>query len=462
MSRTFTPRPYQTQIINHILDNPFAAIFASMGMGKTSSTLTAINTLTLIDDAPVLVLAPKRVALTTWLDECEKWAHLIHLKVVPIIGTVAQRKAALTRDADIFTMNYENIPWLVEYLGKQYWPFKTVIADESTRLKSYRTRQGGKRAQQLAKQLPNIERFVLLTGTPSPNGLQDLWGQIFFLDKGQRLGSSYTAFTNRWFKWVQKGADRFAGSFEPHSFAQSQIQAKISDICLTIDAKDWFDIDDPIETVIEVELPKKAQEMYQQLEQEMFVELATGDEIEAFNAASKTIKCLQLANGALYTDGGYYEVHSAKLDALESIVEEAAGMPVLVAYHFKSDLARLQKRFPLGKTLDSDPQTITDWNTGSIPVLFAHPASAGHGLNLQHGGNILAVFGHWWDLEQYQQIVERIGTVRQAQAGYDRPVYIYQIVAKGTIDNVVLARRKTKADVQDLLLQAMKETPNVN
>lgn len=455
MTQTFTPRPYQTLIINHILDNPFSAIFASMGMGKTSSTLTAIDILSFVDNAPVLVLAPKRVALTTWVDECKKWSHLNHLKVVPIIGTTAQRKLALTEKADIFTMNYENLPWLVEHLGK-HWRFKTVIADESTRLKSYRTRQGGKRAKYLAKQLPYIERFVLLTGTPSPNGLQDLWGQIFFLDKGQRLGSSFKAFTNRWFNWVQKGADRFVGSFEPHDFAQSQIQEKLKDICLTIDAKDWFNLDEPIETVIEVALPEKVQEMYTQLEQEMFLELENGHEIEAFNAAAKTMKCLQLANGALYQAQGYYEVHSAKLDALESIIEEAAGMPVLVAYHFKSDLARLQKKFKQGKPLDTNPQTIKDWNAGKIPVLFAHPASAGHGLNLQDGGNILAMFGHWWDLEQYQQIVERIGAVRQKQAGHDRPVYIYQIVAKNTIDRVVLERRKSKAAVQDLLLQAMK------
>ena len=231
------------------------------------------------------------------------------------------------------------------------------------------------------------------------------------------------------------------------------------DLCLSLDARDYFDISEPIVNVIRVELPTKARRLYKDMEREMFLALECGTEVEAFNAASKTIKCLQLANGAIYTDdtcSAFAEIHDAKLQALEDVIEEAAGMPVLVAYHFKSDLARLQRAFPKGRALDKDPQTIRDWNAGKIPVLFAHPASAGHGLNLQDGGNILAFFGHWWGLEQFQQIIERIGPTRQAQAGHDRPVFIHHIVAADTVDEIVMARRETKREIQDLLLEAMK------
>jgi SNF2 family DNA or RNA helicase len=250
---------------------------------------------------------------------------------------------------------------------------------------------------------------------------------------------------------------------EPLPSAQEQIEDLMRDLCLSLDARDYFDISDPIINVIRVELPPKARRLYEDMEREMFLSLECGAEVEAFNAASKTIKCLQLANGAIYTDdtcSAFAEIHDAKLQALEDVIGEAAGMPVLVAYHFKSDLARLQRAFPKGRPLDKDPQTIRDWNAGKIPVLFAHPASAGHGLNLQDGGNILAFFGHWWDLEQFQQIIERIGPTRQAQAGYNRPVFIHHIVAADTVDELVIARRESKREVQDLLLEAMKRRGN--
>ena len=228
-------------------------------------------------------------------------------------------------------------------------------------------------------------------------------------------------------------------------------------ICFSFDARDYFDIDEPIVNIIRVDLPKEARALYRDMEREMFL-MVDGAGVEAFNAASQTVKCLQLANGAIYTDqtGGWFEVHDAKLLALESIVEESAGASVLVAYHFKTDLIRLQKYFKKGRVLDTDPQTIKDWNAGKIPLLFAHPASAGHGLNLQDGGNILVFFGHWWDLEQYQQIIERIGPTRQIQAGHKRAVFIHQIVATDTVDELVITRRNTKRKVQDILLEAMK------
>ena len=453
--QAFTPRAYQHQLIGHMLDLPRCGGWAGMGMGKTVSTLMSLDMLELVEPGPALVLAPLRVAASTWPDEAKKWGNLRNVEVSAVIGTPEQRRAALRRPASIYTTNYDNLVWLVEELGER-WPFRKVVADESTRLKSFRLRQGGKRAQALAQVAHcKVDRFIELTGTPSPNGLQDLWGQAWFLDRGQRLGRTWEAFVQRWFRSIP--GDNGFTRIEPMPFAQEQIEDRMRDLCLSLDARDWFDIRQPIENVIRVELPKRARALYEDMEREMFMQL-DGHEIEAFSAAAKTIKCLQIANGAAYTDeaGNWSEVHDAKLQALEDVIEEAAGMPVLVAYHFKSDLARLLRAFPKGRHLDQDPQTIRDWNAGKIPILFAHPASAGHGLNLQDGGNILVMFGHWWDLEQYQQIVERIGPTRQAQAGHDRPVFIHHIVAADTIDEIVMARRESKRVAQDLLLEAMK------
>ena len=458
MSRKdFVPRDYQEPAIDHILNNKRCALWASMGMGKTVVCLTAIDILQLIDPAPVLILAPKRVAATTWPDEALKWNHLKDVTVTAVIGTPAQRIAALNTPSTVHTMNYENIQWLIDYYGDKF-PYKTIIADESTRLKSYRSRGGSKRARALAKVAhKHVDRFIELTGTPSPNGLIDLWGQMFFLDGGARLGRSFTAFKDRWFKSVQVGAQRHMVRMDPHDFAQKQIQDALKGMCLTLDARDYFDIAEPIITDVYVDLPAKARSQYQEMQKEMYLEIAD-EGIEAMNAASMTIKCLQIANGAIYNEegDGWHDVHNAKIEALESIIEDANGMPVLVAYHFKSDLARLQKTFTQGRVLDSDPETIRAWNRGEIPVMFAHPASAGHGLNLQDGGNILAVFGHWWNLEEYQQIIERIGPTRQAQAGHDRPVFIYHILARNTVDELILLRRDSKRSVQDLLLEALK------
>ena len=458
-AKTFIPREYQHAIIEHILDNPRCGVYAGMGTGKTSSTLTALEILKVIEPGPALVVAPLRVAATTWPDEAQKWDHLKDFKVVAIVGNIEQRAHALRQKADVYTINYENLPWLVGFLGAK-WPFRTVVADESTKLKGFRVRQGSVRARALGKVAHTklVTRFIELTGTPAPNGLKDLWGQTWFLDRGQRLGTTFNAFTSRWFRSIQVGADRNAVQLVPYDHSQTEIQNKLQDICLSIEAKDYFDIKEPIVNVIEIELTGKSKKLYDDMEKEMFIELSENTEVEAFNAASKTMKCLQIASGAIYTDekGAWQPVHDLKIQALESVIEESAGMPVLVSYHFKSDLERLLKAFPQGRHLDKDPKTIRDWNAGKIPVLFAHPASAGHGLNLQDGGNILVFYSHWWDLEQYQQIVERIGPTRQAQAGYDRPVYLHFIVAKGTMDEVVMERRDSKREVQDLLMEAMK------
>ena len=457
--QAFTPREYQHAIIDHVLNLQRGAVWAGMGMGKSVSTLTALDILEITEPGPALVLAPLRVAASTWPDEARKWAHLTNVEVSAVVGTPEERRAALKRPATIYTTNYDNLPWLVEHYGDN-WPFRKVVADESTKLKSFRLQQGGKRAHALGRVAHcKVDRFIELTGTPSPNGLQDLWGQAWFLDKGVRLGRSFDAFKSRWFQSIQVGADRHATRLDPLPFAQEQIEDRMRDLCLSLDARDYFDISEPIVNVIRVELPAKARRLYKDMEREMFLALECGTEVEAFNAASKTIKCLQLANGAIYTDdtcSDFADIHDAKLQALEDVIEEAAGMPVLVAYHFKSDLARLQRAFPKGRALDKDPQTIRDWNAGKIPVLFAHPASAGHGLNLQDGGNILAFFGLNWNLEERLQIIERIGPTRQAQAGHDRPVLIHNIVAADTVDELVLARVASKREVLDLLLEAMK------
>jgi SNF2 family DNA or RNA helicase len=446
----FTPHSYQRPAMQWLYEKPRCALWMPMGGGKTVTTLTSLDNLSMVEDVyPVLVLAPLRVAKTTWPDEIGKWEHLKHLRVSPIIGNVKERQAALDVDADIYTMNYDNLVWLQTALGAN-WPFKTVVADEFTRLKSFRLRQGSKRAAALARVAhTKVSRFIGLTGTPNPNGLQDLWGQTWFLDGGERLGRTFSAFSDRWFA---KGWDGY--SLKPLASAQKEIEDRLRDVCLTVEG---LPVHEPVRNYISVDLPAKARRAYDSMENDMFAELEEAG-IEAFNAAAKTIKCLQLANGAVYTDhdGNWEEVHDAKLDALDSVIEEANGAPVLVAYHFKSDLARLQSRYPKGRVLDAKSDTIRDWNAGRVPLLFAHPASAGHGLNLAEGGNILVFFSLNWNLEEHLQIIERIGPMRQAQAGLKRPVFVHYIMARNTVDNMVLGRLQSKKSVQEILLEALK------
>lgn len=455
-------RDFQWSIAQYIVDHPRCGVFVPMGMGKTVSVLTALTTLKLLGEfsGKMLVVAPLRVARTTWPDEVQDWPHLRHLRVSAITGNATERRAALRRDADIYTINYDNLQWLEKEL-EGTWPFAWVVGDEGTKLKGYRTRQGTARAKVLAKfaHSAHVQRFTILTGTPAPNGVKDLWGPMWFVDRGARLGESFAAFEKRWFR-----RDFTGFNLEPMPHSQAQIEAAIKDVCFSLDVRDYFDIKDPILAVRKIQLPEAVMKQYRKMERVMFTELkdiftGKGHKIEAANAATKTMKCLQLANGAAYIGEdaiAWTEVHDEKLTELESIIEEANGMPVLVAYHFKSDLARLKKRFKQGRVLDKNPQTIKDWNAGKIPLLFAHPASAGHGLSLQHGGNILVFFSVNWNLEEHDQIKERIGPVRQMQSGYDRPVFIYYILAQHTIDEIVLERLKTKGQIQDLLMKAMK------
>lgn len=468
----YIPKAYQGPLTEHMLVNPRCAGWAGMGMGKTVATLTAIDALRLVGEtAPTLVIAPLRVAKNTWPAECRKWNHLRHLDVMPIVGNEAERTRATKRDYPIYSTNYDNLVWLTEHYGDR-WPFNTVISDESTRLAGFRTKQGTARSRALgALAHTKIDRFVELTGTPAPNGLKKLWGQLWFLDAGQRLGRTYSAFESRWFAY-QRAKDA-AGGWNPAvkpivlPYAQEQIQDLIRDICLTLDAKDYFpDLKEPIVSPVYVDLPSAARARYREMEKKLYTEI-DGRSVEAFNAAAKTQKLLQLANGAVYVDPlaendddprakEWREVHNAKLDALESVVEEANGMPVFVSYEFKSDLARILKAFPKARYLDDSQQTIDDWNAGRIPMLLSHPKGGGHGLNLQDGGNIICYFGNNWDLELYLQILERIGPMRQLQSGHDRNVHVIPIIARDTVEETVIARRAGKEEVQSALLESMK------
>lgn len=453
--KPFTPRSPQKLMTEYMVRNNRCAVWSFMGSGKSAATLDALIKLNLIENIfPVLVVAPLRVANTVWPDEIKDWREFSHLKISAITGNLDERKKALNVKADIYTVNFENIPWLVKLMGKK-WPFKTIIVDEASKLKGFRIRQGTQRSRELYKVSfpPYCDRFWELTGTPAPAGLISLYGQAHFLDQGERLGRTFTSFEQRWFS---RGWDGF--SLKPLPHAQAEIEAKLKDICLSIRAADHFDLKAPIVNTIRITLPPKARQFYNDMEEDLFITIEK-EGIEAFNAAAKRVKCLQLAQGFAYTGEDNKEwkvIHDEKIKALESVIEEAAGMPVLVAYHFRSDLKRICDAFPQSRALDKDPQTIKDWNEGKIPILVAHPASAGHGLSLQHGGNILVYFAHSDNLENHQQILERIGPVRQLQSGYDRPVFVHHIVAADTVEEyAVLPNLEGKGALQDLLMKAM-------
>lgn len=449
----FVPRPWQKPMIDFIAKNRRANLWADMGTGKTSATLTALELLKLCGSSffPTLVLAPLRVARDVWPVELRKYDHLNGLTLSAITGTAPERLRALHRRADIYTMNYENIPWLVEMLEGKPWPFLTVIADESTRLKGFRLRAGTKRAAALASVAKKTQRWLNLTGTPAPNGLKDLWGQNWFVDFGQRLGNTYTAFKTRWFD-----SDQYTMEMSPKQYAEEQIYKALADCTLSIQMKDWVDLHAPIVTPISVTLPDVAMKQYKKLEREMYVALSQEIELTALSAAAKSTKCLQFAAGAAYYEGSNWTaIHDVKLDALESIVEETAGANLFISYWWKHDAERIQKRFKHARILKTK-QDEDDWNAGKISMLLAHPQSAGHGLNLQYGGHHIVHFSMWWSLETYAQINERLGPTRQLQAGFDRPVYVYQIICQSTIDEDVKFSLDSKVSVQEALIRSMK------
>lgn len=464
----YVPHPYQKLATSFQLDVPRSSLWAFMGGGKSIATLSTLAALKLAgDDEPVLILGPKRVARGVWPREVLKWDHLRDYKISAVIGTPFQREAALRTRADAYTINYENLPWLFAYLESKGidFPFTTVIADEATRLKSMRPtlrkhhktgtefvqNQGAKRARQLARVAhTKVKRWHNLTGTPAPQGIKDLWGQQWFVDAGQRLGVTHEAFMQRWFRGSYDGY----GS-EPMDFANDQVHDVLRDCCLSLRAEDWFDVQKPLVTPVYTDLPAKAMRLYKEMEKEMFIQLQKGPGIEAFNAASKTMKCLELASGFVYDeDRGVHEIHEESLEALESIQEEAAGYNLLVQYHFIPDRDRILKRFPQARTLKTQKDE-DDWNAGKIRMLVAHADSCGHGLNLQDGGHILVRFSYWWAREAFDQILERIGPVRQIQSGHNVVVREFRIIARGTIQEEVLTRHETNREVEDILMEAM-------
>lgn len=393
-----------------------------------------------------MVIAPLRVAQSTWSGEIEKWDHLQDLRLAKVLGSEKQRIRALHQPADIWIINRENTEWLVDYYGRK-WPFDMVIIDELSSFKNPRS----KRFRALRKVRPLIKRIVGLTGTPAPNGLMDLWSQIYLLDQGERLGKTLTGYRNRYFDPGRRNQN-IVFEWIPKPFAEEAIYEKISDICVSMKAEDWLQLPGRIDNVLEIELPEKAKWQYKQLEKDLILPLLESD-VTAANAAVLTNKLLQMANGAIYDEfGEAKEIHDAKLEVLEETVEAANGKPVMVVYAYKHDLGRIRKRLKKynPRTLDSD-QDIRDWNAGKIQVLLLHPASGGHGLNLQTGGNIIVWFGLTWSLEYYQQTRARL--YRQGQT---ERVIIHHIIAKGTMDEQVLKALTGKAATQNDLMEAVK------
>lgn len=475
----FVPRPYQHLIRNFIFERDRCNVFASPGMGKTSSSVESFAELKLFGEANrALVLAPKRVAETSWPMERVKWETSFgHLSMAAAVGTPEQRLSALRATPDILTTNYENIEWLLAQYGDN-WPFDMVFADESTRLKGLRistqrrkrkdgtygtefiTGQGASRAKALAHIAhKKVRRWVNLTGSPAPNGIVDVWGQNWFVDGGLRLGNSFSAFSDRWFRMVP-GSDKQQQRLEPMPFSQEQIQRLLAQVSITVDAKDWFDIKEPIERHIFVDLPPKARKMYDEMQKELFTWVGEHP-LEAFSAGIKLQKCLQLASGSVIYDSDeakWSPVHDEKIEALRSIVEETNGAPLLVAYQFRADLERILKAFPQARSLQKNSDaTIRAFQDGKLPMLVVHPASAGHGLDLQHNCWTLVDYSSGFNLEYDEQVIERIGPTRQMQIGKERSVFRYRIVARNTVEQtVVLPALARKCDVQEAIKDAMK------
>ena len=433
---------YQNRAVSFIKDKPRCALFLDMGLGKTISTLTALQDLKGNDllHGKTLVIAPLRVANTVWETEASKWTH-INLTFSLCTGAASKREKALEDQADVYIINRENIPWLVKRYGTR-WPFNNVIIDESSSFKSPRSQ----RFKSLKKILHKTERMVLLTGTPSPNGMLDLWSQIFLLDSGASLGRTMTRYKDRFFI-----SDYHGFNFTLKGGAEFHIQKLISPLVLSMQASDYLKMPERIDNIIPVLLSKKAQRQYKELQTEFILEISKAEVVTAVNAAVLAGKLLQLANGAIYLDESFQLIHDAKLDALAEIIE-ATDQPILVAYNFKSDLERLLDRFPTGQQLDKYGEVITRWNEGKVPLLFCHPQSAGHGLNLQNGGSTIVWFGLCWSLEYYQQFNARLH--RQGQR---ETVIIHHLVATGTIDEIVMEALTSKNISQNQLLVGLKD-----
>lgn len=446
----FTPRPWGAVASEFIAANKRCMLMAVPGMGKTSAVYSVIRALQILGSNyfPVLVIAPKKVCEMSWPDEAKKWEWFTGLKVIPILGEAEARDDALLRRGDVYLINYDNVQWLVEKLGKR-WPFRIIVADESTRLKSFRWGgKKGKRARALSEIARGTGRWINLTGTPIPNGVKDLWGQMWFVDFGARLGTSYTAFANR---WLQTNPYTRRIGARPGAF--DEIMSLVADCSMSLRAEDWFDVKIPLRFQKEVELPPAARRLYDEMERTYFMELGERG-IMAPNAAVLSSKLLQIASGAVYDSAKTaHHIHDAKIEGLRSIINELGGEPMLVAYWFKFEVPMLKAAFPDMRFFNGK-QDQDDWNKGKIDVMGIHPASGGHGVDLQYGGRAMTHFTHTWDLEARMQVEERIGPVRQMQAGFDRNVLQYDLVARNTMDIEVLARQAGKLSVQDALMAA--------
>lgn len=441
----YEPHEYQEYAIKFILNHPIAAILLEMGLGKSVITLTAIFDLTLDSFLirKVLVIAPLRVARDTWPAEIEKWDHLNGLTYSVAIGSEAQRKAALLQRAQVYLINRENVDWLINDSGIPF-DYDMVVIDELSSFKSHTS----KRFRALRKVRPNVKRIVGLTGTPSSNGLMDLWAEIGILDMGQRLGRYISHFRNAYFV-PDKRNQQIIFTYKPKPGAEEAIYRLISDITISMKNTDYLQLPDLVINEIPVFLSEDERQQYEIMKSEMVLSLK-GKEIDAVNAAALSNKLLQMANGAVYDgNGGVVRIHDRKLDALEDVIEAANGKPVLIAYWYKHDLERIMERFPASR-LDN-AESIKRWNDGEIPVAVIHPASSGHGLNLQTGGSCLVWFGLTWSLELYQQTNARLW--RQGQKD---TVIIHHIVAKETIDEQVMKALKRKDKTQTALIDAVR------
>lgn len=448
MAVEFKPYDYQAHAIDKIINNKKYGLFLDMGLGKTVSTLTAIEKLKYdyLEVDKVLVIAPKRVAEDTWAQEIAKWYHLSHLTISLVLGTSKQRTEALAKDADIYITNKENTKWICEKFRKD-WPFDMLVIDELSTFKS----SSSQRFKILKKQMPLVNRFVGLTGTPAPNNLMDIWSQIYLIDGGERLGKSMTKFRQNFFYPTHQLTEHVF-NWELKDGAKDEIYDKISDVTVSMESKDYLKMPERIDNVQEVKLSKKERAIYDQLKEDMVIEdeTDTNKDIEALTSATLTQKLLQLSNGAVYTsDGTYKPIHDKKLERLDEIIEEAQGKPILLFYSFKHDKERILERYDFAEELKGD--YMERWNNGDIKLLIAHPASAGHGINLQYGGSIAVWFGLTWSLEQYEQANARL--FRQGQT---ETTVIHHIMTENSVDQDVYKGLQNKQLGQNALMQAVK------
>ena len=438
----FVPRPYQKATIEHALKHPGAGIFLPTGLGKTVCALTVASELiyTTGECRKCLVVAPKLVAEEVWSSEAEQWDHLSHLTISKVLGRAPERVKALQTPADIYVISWDNVWWLVKMYGFA-WPFDLVILDELSYAKSRKS----KRFRALAHIRPFVVRLEGLTATPSSNGHLDLWAQIYLLDQGERLGVSFEDYRKTYFKKTAED-----GKYTPRPGATRKIQGRIKDICISMRAKDWMDIKEPLPVVSHVRLSRAAKIAYEDMERDMLLPLASA-EITATTAPALGTKLLQVASGCVYDEHGReHEIHTHKLDKLEELIDAANGANVLVFYSFKHELRRIKERFPYARALET-VEDIRAWNRGEIPLLVAHPKSAGHGNNLQAGGHMIVWFTCPWSLELYQQ-----GNGRLHRIGQKEQVIIHHIVANGTLDEAVIAALRDKEDSQNALLRAVR------